>query len=354
MGRSKSVGGREPLVRTAGPQTTYVLDADDVSRFSNATKSTHISLYDNKDYLDIEQRFPWFTAFATLSQIALYLTWIYVGGNSFGFQDKEFDEIGGPEWSWLEGVSPFSSCSNQHYQVWRFVTYIWVHANIWHLVSNMIMQFFVGASLESVHGFWRVGLLYLLGGIAGGLNVNMFQPDTTVVGASGAIYALLGMVCANLWLNWEDMPLRWWRLLVIVVFVVNEGFMFLYAYDPFTSYVCHAGGFAFGGLAGVVFLRNLNVTCCEKAVGWLCGILLLLIVAAWVTWWGLHEIPSAAIIGDRMDTCCTNILRYGLPLEGTTNGDYVCVNPDGKSNSLFDSANNDVYSVYDGGWVQVE
>jgi membrane associated rhomboid family serine protease len=162
-----------------------------------------LALYENPNYLDEPTVFPYFIVIATFSQIAMYILWVYVGDGNYSFQDKAFDQIGGPSFTWLESVSPFSSCSNLHYQLWRYVTYIWIHANVWHLVSNCVMQFFVGASLESVHGWWRVGGLYILGGIAGGLNVTMFTPDVTVVGASGAIYALLGMILANIWLNWE-------------------------------------------------------------------------------------------------------------------------------------------------------
>jgi hypothetical protein len=161
------------------------------------------------------------------------------------------------------------------------------------------------------------------------------------------------MVLANIWLNWEDMPLRFFRLFLIVLFITNDALMYVYAYDPFTSYVAHAGGFAFGTLAGVLFLRNLSVTRCEVVVYFFCSLLLLGLTAAWVSWWATHVIPAAAISGDRRDTCCTNILRYGLPNEGAVNGDYTCVETGGDSASLYDDANGDIYQVYEGGWVAI-
>jgi len=215
------------------------------------------------------------------------------------------------------------------------------------------MQFLLGSSLESVHGWFRVGALYTLGGIAGGLNCNMFTPHSTVVGASGAIYALMGMVAANLWINFEDMPLRWWRLLLVIAFVANDALMYIYAYDPFTSYTCHAGGAVFGFFGGVLFLRNLNVTRIERFVAVLCGAALLGCIAAWWTWWGLHDIPEAAIRGDRRVTCCTNILQYGLPIQDSVNSDYLCINYVGDSAALYDNGTGDVYQAINGGWVVV-
>ena len=79
-------------------------------------------------------------------------------------------------------------------------------------------------------------------------------------------------------------------------------------------------------------------------------------------WYIAHPIPSAAIIGDRKDTCCTNILRYGLPIDDTVNGDYQCVTYEKDSATLLDIDNQMLFQVVSDPdsapvgeqWVEVE
>ena len=83
-------------------------------------------------------------------------------------------------------------------------SYAMIHANTAHLIINCVMQLCLGLPLEAVHGTWRTVILYALSAAAGGLNVTTFTPEFTVVGASGAIYGLLGVAAANLALNWAE------------------------------------------------------------------------------------------------------------------------------------------------------
>ena len=48
-------------------------------------------------------------------------------------------------------------------EVWRFLTYQFLHADIYHLLFNLIMRLLIGVPLEMVHNWWRVGLIYLVG-----------------------------------------------------------------------------------------------------------------------------------------------------------------------------------------------
>jgi rhomboid-related protein 1/2/3 len=104
-----------------------------------------------------------------------------------------------------------------------------VHASISHLVGNVVMQLLIGIGLERVHGSLRVALLYTLSGVAGAANVVMFVPHSTVVGASGAIYGLMGVTLANVVVNWDVMPNRWWRLLFSAVLVAQDAVLYFVA-----------------------------------------------------------------------------------------------------------------------------
>ena len=57
---------------------------------------------------------------------------------------------------------------------------------------NMFSLYFAGSILEQAIGRWRFALLYLVSGIAGSAGALYWSPDAATVGASGAIFGVLG------------------------------------------------------------------------------------------------------------------------------------------------------------------
>lgn len=74
------------------------------------------------------------------------------------------------------------------------VTALFLHAGWLHLLVNLSFLLWVGRHVEAVAGHWRFALLFLLGGLAGGLLQVAVEPGSTapVVGASGAIAGVFG------------------------------------------------------------------------------------------------------------------------------------------------------------------
>jgi membrane associated rhomboid family serine protease len=75
---------------------------------------------------------------------------------------------------------------------WRLVTAAFLHYGPFHLAINMYSLFFAGTLLEQVIGRWRFALLYLGSGIAGSAGAILLNPNSVTVGASGAIFGILG------------------------------------------------------------------------------------------------------------------------------------------------------------------
>ena len=103
--------------------------------------------------------------------------WIFNHGSLFA--SKQYVE-GGP----FVGVA--------HGEWWRMVTAAFLHYGPFHLAINMYSLFFAGTLLEHVIGRWRFALLYLGSGIAGSAGAIWLSPDKVTVGASGAIFGILG------------------------------------------------------------------------------------------------------------------------------------------------------------------
>ena len=79
-----------------------------------------------------------------------------------------------------------------HGEWWRMFTAMFLHASFFHLAVNMYSLYFVGTIMEQVIGRWRFLLLYLASGIAGSAGALLLSPLSPTVGASGAIFGILG------------------------------------------------------------------------------------------------------------------------------------------------------------------
>ncbi len=86
------------------------------------------------------------------------------------------------------------------FQIWRWFTYQFLHAGIFHIFFNMLALYYFGPMIENYWGRRRFLAFYLLCGVGGALLVTIlsFVPgllnvnaDTGLVGASGCIFGLL-------------------------------------------------------------------------------------------------------------------------------------------------------------------
>ena len=81
-------------------------------------------------------------------------------------------------------------------EYWRLFTAMFLHAGILHLFLNGFALFIFGRLVEGVYGNLRFTLIYLLAGLAGGVLSYMFNRTAIAVGASGAIFGILGAFAA--------------------------------------------------------------------------------------------------------------------------------------------------------------
>jgi membrane associated rhomboid family serine protease len=112
--------------------------------------------------------------------VGVYLLELGLGGDTNGTNNRIFNEgfLAGPpvadgEW-------------------WRLFTAMFLHYGPFHLGLNMLALWWFGAAVEGVLGRGRYLLLYLVSGLAGSAGALLFTPDSATVGASGAIYGILG------------------------------------------------------------------------------------------------------------------------------------------------------------------
>lgn len=78
------------------------------------------------------------------------------------------------------------------------VTYQFLHADLSHFTSNIILLFIFGVRVERYMGGWRFGLFYLFGGMLAGFGTLLLREEPAVIiGASGALSAIMGAYVAH-------------------------------------------------------------------------------------------------------------------------------------------------------------
>jgi membrane associated rhomboid family serine protease len=147
-------------------------------------------------------------------------------------------------------------------QPWTIVTNLFVHADIWHILFNMITLYFFGTFLIRLVGTRDFLIIYFLGGIVGNIFFMLFASlidqsllYKTVVGASGAIFALggaLALVTPRLRVFVFPIPVP------MPLWVAVIGGFVLMSFAPGIAWQGHLGGLVFGLLAGLVLRRRVR------------------------------------------------------------------------------------------------
>ncbi|XP_020801711.1 protein rhomboid [Drosophila serrata] len=163
-------------------------------------------------------------------------------------------------------------------QVWRFFSYMFLHANWFHLGFNIVIQLFFGIPLEVMHGTARIGIIYMAGVFAGSLGTSVVDSEVFLVGASGGVYALLAAHLANITLNYAHMKSASTQLGSVVIFVSCDLGYALYTqyFDggafvkgPQVSYIAHLTGALAGLTIGFLVLKNFGHREYEQLIWWL-------------------------------------------------------------------------------------
>jgi membrane associated rhomboid family serine protease len=77
-------------------------------------------------------------------------------------------------------------------EYWRLLTSGFLHIELLHIAMNMLSLYWLGRMIEPALGHVRFVAVYMVALLAGSLGVMILSPNELTLGASGAIYGLLG------------------------------------------------------------------------------------------------------------------------------------------------------------------
>ncbi|KAH9715011.1 hypothetical protein WN944_022318 [Citrus x changshan-huyou] len=215
----------------------------------------------------------WFMPLSCVACIAVFVYTMYVNNcpknlgedrcvfhdhlGRFSFQPRSENSLFGPSTATLKKLGGLSrNLVVYDGEIYRFFSCMWLHANVIHLLTNSLAILFIGVKLEEDFGFLRIGLLYVLSGFGGGLLSCLHQDESQQtlqisVGASGALFGLLGASLSEIITNWTLYTNKCVSItMLILVIGVNMAIGFM----PGIDNMAHIGGFVSGILLGFILL----------------------------------------------------------------------------------------------------
>ncbi|RDX72442.1 RHOMBOID-like protein 1, partial [Mucuna pruriens] len=213
----------------------------------------------------LKEWFPWLIPLFVIVNVIVFIITMYVNDcpkspvpciapflGRFSFQPFNENPLLGPSLWTLRNMGALDVQKVVHrHQGWRLIACMWLHGGVFHLLANMFGLLVVGIRLEKEFGFVLIGLLFVISGFGGSLLSALFIEGRVSVGASGALFGLLGGMLSELLTNWslyEKKLGALFTLLFVVVINLAVGIL------PHVDNFAHIGGFLSGFLLGFVFL----------------------------------------------------------------------------------------------------
>jgi len=145
--------------------------------------------------------------------------------------------------------------ANRRYEVlngesWRLFTSMFLHGGIMHILMNL---FGIGATcslIEPILGRWRTFIAYVISGIGASLASIYWHENTISVGASGAIFGMMGVMIALL-LTKKDSGFRG---IYYIILGLYGGVSLLFGFLGGIDNAAHIGGLLTGIVIGLILI----------------------------------------------------------------------------------------------------
>jgi membrane associated rhomboid family serine protease len=169
--------------------------------------------------------------------VLIFIATSIASGSIFGISFAVLNQIG-------VSYSTFSS------QPWTIVSSMFAHDGIYHIIFNMLTLYFFGMYVLALVGEARFFLVYFIGGLVGNVLFLLLNHTGSAVGASGAIFALGGLLVVlvprlKVMIFPIPIPMDLWIALLLSLAVLS--------FLPGIAWQAHVGGFLTGLAAGYFF-----------------------------------------------------------------------------------------------------
>jgi len=134
-------------------------------------------------------------------------------------------------------------------ELWRLFTSMFLHSDLLHLISNLIGLLLFGTFIENFGSKKAYLIIYFGSGIMGNImSLFLLPPNIISLGASGAIYGLIGATVMFILLERNAA-----QLLLTLVYLI---YFIITSFSPQINYASHIFGLISGFVLGYFFIRG--------------------------------------------------------------------------------------------------
>ncbi|WP_297417166.1 rhomboid family intramembrane serine protease [Clostridium sp.] len=136
-------------------------------------------------------------------------------------------------------------------QIWRLFTCAFLHSGLIHIACNMYSLYIIGPQIQQIFGTVKYLLIYACSCITASLLSYYMSPNSISVGASGAIFGLMGALLAFAIIERNRIQKRF-LFSIMQVIAIN---LFIGLSIKNIDNFAHIGGLIGGGLIGYISYR---------------------------------------------------------------------------------------------------
>lgn len=229
---------------------------------------------------------PYFTYAYVVASVALML--VAFARNFWQIEDLNVNPMIGPSPQVLLELGALETrLMIDNNEWWRLITPMFLHAGLIHLAFNMLAMLLLMRTIERNHGLVATSALFVVSGIAANVISALMQPALILVGASGGIFAMLGLCVADIVLNWrlllvvfaskhwDDYTVGkgkmltsrqlarsncWFRFKIVFWLCMDLLLNSLVGFTPFVDNFAHMAGLVYGFLLSSTVLEHLPLS----------------------------------------------------------------------------------------------
>jgi len=224
---------------------------------------------------------PWFTFSIIVANILVfvYIMWL----SSWQFESLNINPLIGPSATVLDTMGAKNTPKIVNGDWWRLFTPMYLHAGVIHLAMNMLMMKRLGQGLEEAFGFLVIASIYTISGVSGVVMSCVMNAKIIGVGASGALYGLVGALFGDFVQNYKTIVEGKWAYFFSMVFSLALGLAM--GLLPVIDNWAHIGGLIAGFFLGLIMLTNTERDARGKRLVPACSKLITILAAvALITW----------------------------------------------------------------------